>query len=466
MKRSISFLIDKIKLISRLWHFEGLDGHQAVIRLRQPILPIVFLVLLLWYIAAPTNVIIMSVGMLGGLLIVSYIWARKMAANVVCNRKLHYTAFQVGDELEEFVTLTNHSNLPVLWAEFKDHSSIPDYTISSVQATGGGSTTEWRARTICSRRGVYSLGPWEVQMADPFSVFSVHKYYEQREEVIVYPPLAAIPRHLIPRSSAVGSHRPLYQPLSAETTNAVQTRAYIPGDPLRRIHWKSTARHESLFVKVFEPESTSSIWLVPDLDAGVQLGEGSQSTLEMGIILIASLAARILEERLAVGLFALGAQPQIVVPQRGRVHLWSILRALSFLDVLQGESFSETLSQARSVIPDHDLLIAVTPSLSVDWSNALHHVPGNRRSGYTQAILLDPPSFGGSGNSKLLLPGLLELGVDASLIRREDIRPILGAHGALRRWEFTSFGTGRVHVRQVPRLAEVFAGQKEHIGTQ
>jgi hypothetical protein len=54
-----------------------------------------------------------------------------------------------------------------------------------------------------------------------------------------------------------------------------------------------------------------------------------------------------------------------------------------------------------------------------------------------------------------LLGELASLGIQTSLLRREDIRPVLGAFGTLRRWEFKTLGTGRIHVRQAPRQAEM-----------
>jgi hypothetical protein len=49
---------------------------------------------------------------------------------------------------------------------------------------------------------------------------------------------------------------------------------------------------------------------------------------------------------------------------------------------------------------------------------------------------------------------LLEQGVPIHIVRRQDIRPAVGAYGAVRRWEFKTLGTGRVAVLQTPRAAK------------
>ena len=70
-----------------------------------------------------------------------------------------------------------------------------------------------------------------------------------------------------------GEERPLHQPLRAETQDAFTARPYQPGDPLRHIHWPITARHDAPYVKVFEPEDASTVWLLADLDAAAHRPE-------------------------------------------------------------------------------------------------------------------------------------------------------------------------------------------------
>ncbi len=260
--------------------------------------------LLLWYLASPAPAAIMGAAALAGLILCSYLWARSMARQVRGQRRLRYAAFQVGDELEEQVSLTNDSILPAIWAEFYDTANLPGYTVTSVHFADSRSTTSWRDHTTCTRRGLFRLGPWELRLGDPFGVFRVRQVYLEKNEVLVYPPLAPLPERLLPRGQVLGEERPLNQPLRAETQDAFTARPYQPGDPLRHIHWPVTARHDYPHVRVFEPEDSSTVWLVADLDAAAHTGQGSDSSLENMIILLASLAAELLRRRVAVGLLA------------------------------------------------------------------------------------------------------------------------------------------------------------------
>jgi len=426
---------------------------QVSLRVRQWQPFAALLIILVWYLFAPSGVSVTCVTALAGILAASYVWARAMALGLEGKRALHFTALQVGDELEEFVTLTNNSRLPALWIEFVDRSHVPGYNVSSVRAADARSISEWRAHTICTQRGVFTLGPWELLTGDPLGIFSVRQVYTQTEEILVYPPLAVLPAALLPHRHNVGDHRPLHQPLAAETINVVTTRQYFPGDPLHHIHWRTYARQGVPFVKTFEPEASSTIWLIPDLDPTVQLGEGQDSTTETSVVLLASLFAQLLQDRLAVGLFAYTDTEHVIMPQRSQAHLWPLLRALAPLQPAARRPLAETLNRAHALISGSDLLVVVTPSLDPDWPRAIRQLGHSRRAFNAEAILLDPASFGGVGQAETFAPFLADLGIPARVVRRGDIQPISGAYGDLRRWEFITFGTGRVVVRKAPREA-------------
>lgn len=468
----------------------------TTIELRQWLPIIAFGIVLIWYILTPSAVAVMGLVTLGGLLAAAYLWARAMARHVAGSRQLRYAAAQVGDELEEIITLDNASDLPVLWAEFVDRSDLPGYAVASVRAADGHSFIRWRARAICTRRGLFTLGPWELHLGDPFGVFRVRQIYTQPQSLLVYPPLAALPDYLLPHRATVGDHRPLRQPLPTETINAISTRPYSPGDPLRRLHWRTTARRDAPYAKLFEPEATSTVWLIPDFDAAAHLspqmderperseaqrsearpersrriegraapstaaqgaflaedGESLDSTEETMVLLAASLAAQLLRARLAVGLLTRTESLHVVLPRHGQPHLWQILQTLAPLHPpAQPQPLAKTLAQAQSLISARDLLVVITPSLDPEWPRALMRAA--RQRGGAEAILLDPASFGGTGRAETFVPLLVGLGLTAKIVRRGDVRPITASYGALRRWEFMTLGTGRAIARQTPRSA-------------
>jgi uncharacterized protein (DUF58 family) len=413
-----------------------------------------FLVLFLWYLLSMTDEAAMGAAALGGLLLAAFLWARTMARHVTANRTLRYTAMQVGDELEERINLNNNSSLPVLWAEFVDRSELPAYNITSVRATEGYGSRKWTARALCTQRGFFRLGPWELRLGDPFGIFLVRHTFTQLQEILVYPPLAVLPPDLLPHAGSMGEHRPLRQPLLTETIDVITTRPYLPGDPLRRIHWPTTARQGEPYIKGFEPEATSTVWLILDFDADAHLGIGKDSTEETLVILAASLARDMLHRQLTVGLLAFTERPTVVLPKRGQSHLWPILRALAPLHPTSTQPLWQTLMHAKSLLSPRHLAFVITPSLDLTWVRSIKQL--TRHSGTNiKTILLDPASFGGKGQAQVCATRLVEMGVSARVVRREEIRPLDAVYGELRRWEFKTLATGRVVTMQRPREASI-----------
>jgi uncharacterized protein (DUF58 family) len=460
--RRIQHFFQFIKVrIMPWWQIQRAEGGAARIRLNSPAGLVAFGIGLLWYIARPSAVAVVAVIGLGGLLGAGYFYARRMALGLFARRRLSYAAIQVGDEIEEIVTLINRSAFPALWVEFADQSNIPGYSLTSVRAGDSKSSLEWRVHAICTLRGNYHFGPWAMHTSDPFGLFRVTIAYDQKEEILVYPPLAALPAELLPRGRSLGDDRPLLQPLQAESMSALTTRPLIPGDPLRRVHWPTTARRDSLYVKTFDPEASSTLWLIPDLDRSVQRGVGPDSTLETMIILLASLASRFLNERMAVGLIAYAHSPQLVMPSRDKSHLWQILRLLAGLET-SPLPLAQTLAHARTLISGRQRVILVTPSLQPAWTGELQRLGGASRRSGAEVILLDPHSFedapgqeSGTGvrldEAGNLLTYFSSLGIAARVLRRGDIQPFSASYGELNRWEFKTGGTGRAFARRAPR---------------
>jgi uncharacterized protein (DUF58 family) len=387
-----------------------------------------FLATFAWYIASPSQVVTMALAVLGGILLAGFLWARAMAGEVRGKRRLRFAAMQVGDELEEEVSLWNGSWLPVLWAEFVDRSNIPGYTLSSVRAADPHSSTEWRVHTTCTRRGVYNLGPWELRLGEPLGIFRVRQVYLQRQEILVYPQLAVLPPRLLFHRGALGDSRPLNQPLPAETIASTSVRAYVPGDPLRHIHWRTSARRFEPFVKVFAPEAASSIWLAPDFDSANHSGEGPDSSEEMLVTVTASLAANLLlQHNLSVGMLANTEKEIVVLPRRSQAHLWPILQALAPLRIAAGHPLEETLARARSLISGNDLLIVITPSIQPGWIAPMRWFSRSQGgASRAEVILLAPDSSDKTGDAEKFISLLLEQGIPASLLHHEDLQLISG----------------------------------------
>jgi len=401
-----------------------------------------------------------------GILVIGYLWSRNLAFTVKAIRKLRYAAVQVGDEMEELITIQNTGWLPLWWIAVEDESDFPGYSIGVVRSVSAASKAEWRVNLICQKRGVFQLGPWRWVSSDPFGIFTIQRTYESAQTMVVYPPMAALSNANIQYGKQSGDLRPLNLPILAESIQATQTRSYQPGDPLRRIHWRTSARREILYVKTFDPDAVSRVWLVPDFDSAVhnvtdrREEEWENSTEETMILLVSALAGQLINEHRAVGLFTGIDSAQIVMPQRGTAQLWNILAALAPLHATRPLPFSDNLSRSARIISPNDLMVAITPSISIDWVYTLAQISRRHSGSEAWAFLLERENFGLDGNTNTISDVAKTMGINTRIVHKGEVKIIPGSMGALRKWEYITTGTGKAVVRNRPRFAEELDGHK------
>jgi uncharacterized protein (DUF58 family) len=338
----------------------------------------------------------------------SYAWARTLRDRVSATRQTTGAWVVAGDQLREQFTLTNLGLLPVLWARVRDGSAVPGYRADRVESAGPGSQRTWTIAGVCQRRGVFRVGPWDLQMADPLGFFEVIHHYPATTTIMVYPRAAHLPNLQLPRGRAPG-RAAVSERAPAETISVGDLREYIPGDSLRRVHWRATAHHGRLMVREFDREPTGDLWLIVDMDAGVQAGQGAEATQEYAVILAASLAAQFIRqgERRAVGLLISGQQPAVLPPGRGQAQFWCILHALAEAEPAPDRPLAAFLDGARSILGSGRTLVVITPSQESAWAASVLAlaVRGNAPA----ALLLDGTTFDPPRGAAEALLGLRSL---------------------------------------------------------
>jgi uncharacterized protein (DUF58 family) len=298
--------------------------------------------------------------------------------------------------------------LPVLWARVWDRSEVPGYRVDRVETAEPGGQRSWTTAGMCRRRGVFRLGPWDVEMGDPLGFFKVMQHHPESTTIMVYPRASRLPDLELPRGRAPGRSTSSLR-ANEETILVGGLRQYVPGDPLRRVHWKATARHDELMVHEFDREPSGDVWLILDMDAAVQAGEEAEATQEYGVILAASLAAHFLRqgERRAVGLVASGRNPVVLPPGHGQDQLWRILEALALVEPAAGLPLADLIRQSGPSFGSGRTLVILTPSQDPAWGAPL--LPLIARGNAPSAVLLDATTFDPPGGSPESLLGLRSL---------------------------------------------------------
>ena len=107
----------------------------------------------------------------------------------------------------------------------------------------------------------------------------------------------------------------------------VDVREYLPGDDLRSIDWKVTARMGRPFVKKFVEERELTVILCVDASGSGYFGTRSQFKLEQAAQVAATLAFSAVKNNDKVGLlFFSDRVEKYVPPRKGRRHVMRLIR--------------------------------------------------------------------------------------------------------------------------------------------
>ena len=376
------------------------------------------------------------------LLITSWAWSKLSLRGVVLERRTRSRRAHVGQIFEERFTVENTGRVPQLWLQIRDHSDLPGSQGSRILTLiGAKERRSYRIRTRLVQRGVFSLGPTEIVSGDLFGLFPVSRRMPSEGSLLVYPMMVDVhafpsPPGLLPGGEAL--RRRTHQ----VTPNAAGVREYVPGDPLNRIHWRSTARRDELIVKEFELDPMAQIWMFLDAEASVQAEEPYSppseaveatwspwreiqlppSTEEYGVTIAASLAQHFIRGDRAVGLVsyqhpARGA-PDVLPPDRGSRQFGKILEALAPLRAEGELSISALVTAHAQHIPRGSTIIVITPSVEGEVTLAADMLV--RRGLRPVVVLLDAASFGGSEGTAELSDAIAALGVRVCVVAEGD----------------------------------------------
>jgi uncharacterized protein (DUF58 family) len=416
-----TFSFSKIRLHSRLW-------------------PVLTAVLILVQLFWPSRAWMTMIIIVGGVWVIGFLWTLTLARHLYLERALRYGWAQVGDRLEERFTVINDSFAPALWLEIDDHSNLPDYVAGRVTSIGSNAALEWKTEGICSRRGLFTLGPTTLRSGDPLGLCSLEIEQPNSTVLLVLPPVLPLPPIEIAAGGRTGAGRKTRRS-ALETTVSVETvREYAPGDPFKAIHWPTSARRDSLFVRQFEHTPSSDWWVFLDLQEEAQAGSGTASTTEHGIILAASLVDKGIRQGNTVGLVACGKELAWVAPQKTSGHLMSILRTLAVIQ--PGEMpLAELLTTAQHSIHPGASLIIITPNVKGDWAGPMLQLI--RQGIAPTVLLLDPESFGKEESAEGVLHFLTESGITNNIVHRELLDRPEARPGTQGKWEWRVVGRGK-----------------------
>lgn len=322
------------------------------------------------------------------------LWSRHSLDNVRYERVIPEDRAFPGDPMRLTLRLVNDKLLPVPWIEVRDAfpenvlppeehvspAAYPNYVMLSRSThMSWYERINWPIEFTAPPRGFYRLGPAELYAGDLFGFFPTEREDRHRDGLIVYPRIYSMEDLGLPSRRPFGERKGRER-IFEDPGRISGTREYRPGDPMRRIDWKGTARRQALQSRVYEPSSTHHLMIALNVHTLAHTWEGYiPELLERLLSAAGSVAKYGIDAGYAVGIAANGSFPDSDRPLRVPVgsssdQLMRILEALAVIGPLTLVPLQTILDREAQAYSFGATLVCITARMDASLAASLMRI--------------------------------------------------------------------------------------------
>ena len=329
----------------------------------------------------------------GGL---SRLWSRLALEELYYERRLEHTRIFVGESTQLRLSLANRKLLPVPWLEVQERFATPMEVLGGAVHPSGVPRTvvlyrntslapneelSWPLTLRAVERGYYRIGATRLRSGDLFGFFDREREVGGRSALVVYPQTVPLPQLTLVHARPFGEQRGGH-PVFEDPERVVGLRDYLPGDPLKRVDWKATARAARLVSRVYEPSRTRAVVVALNITPLPENTFGSNlRLLERSVVVAASVAVAAFEERSALGLVANGSfqdadRPIRIGAGRSPEQLNRVLEALAMISGFTTSRLADELTGRARALPAGATVVVVSAVLDEALAASLRRLRG------------------------------------------------------------------------------------------
>ncbi|MCD6638961.1 MAG: DUF58 domain-containing protein [Nocardioides sp.] len=315
---------------------------------------------------------------------------------------LHPPRTVAGNEVGVRVTLTRDGGVP-LWNPLVRIPTIEDTAWVRPTSLRRGQQRSHTLVLPTTRRGVFPIGPAAFLRTDPLGL--LRRWREAAPAVDLYV------RPVIVGLDALGLGQ--MRDLEGAATDQISMndlafhalREYVPGDDMRHVHWRSSARAGEVLVRQYQDSRRNHVGVVVDL-AGAAYGKDPRPGFELAASVAASLVSAAAADGQQITLLA-GEER---MPGRSG-H--DVLDALCRIEPVDEPTLTEDLVVAATVASDASILFVVTGGHhgdDDDTAAALWLLPPDTRGVVIRAVPgVEPGVVWAQGREVLTVGALADL---------------------------------------------------------
>ncbi|MBW3668539.1 MAG: DUF58 domain-containing protein [Actinobacteria bacterium] len=321
------------------------------------------------------------------LVVVSYLVAPRRL-RLSGDREGLFPRAQEGDRLDVRVLLTAKRSVSTFVLEERVPERLGTSVRVPIAKLSSGDAVEHRYGLRCARRGVYNIGPLVAIAGDPLGLSQRETLIAEPFELLVHPRVELVNDRPLTRQF---EDPPIRPPVSKPWPSGLEfygMREYVPGDDLRRIVWRASARTGTIMVREAEQGITDKVVMVLDTNRASHSrdGEGFSESFEAGIRVAASIGVKHLRDGYEVRCETNGGP--LTRPLRGAGSQLILLDGLARLEHSRN-SLSNALMRLL-VSPQRDAHhVIITPRLETDEAARLRLLVNRGVSVLVVALIWD-----------------------------------------------------------------------------
>jgi uncharacterized protein (DUF58 family) len=223
-------------------------------------------------------------------------------------------------------------------------------------------------------RGDHRFGDLFLRTRGPWGLAMRQARIAAAKTVRAYPDLRALAREsLFPAHPQLESGLSRLRRSLGEGRAFESLREYVPGDDVRSIDWKATAKRSRPIARQYEPERNQTVMLLVDCGRHMVSRVGKRTKLDFTIDASLRLARATLDRGDQVGLCAFGAKILAYLPpKKGRLQLRALVDLLVPLQPeLEESDYDSAFGLAASRQRRRALMATFTDVLDEDSSRSL-----------------------------------------------------------------------------------------------
>ena len=306
--------------------------------------------------------------------------SRARSPNLTITRRLNPLRSFGGESIKVTLEILNNMNVQI------NELCLEDQVPSSLRLESGSNfftlslnpleRTEHFYAISAPRRGRYTLGPLKATAMDLMRFRQYSETIPGQDIVMVFPQVEDLgkvdvtARRVGPWPGSIPSRN------VGPGTEFFELRLYSPGDELRRINWKASARQARLVTNEFESEHVTDVLVALDCSETVLSSVFSFDAEEFEVNLAASLCSQLLLQGNRVGLMIYGAERTWVPPAFGKRQLLRILSGLTIAKagraIIPIDFAVETIVNA--VLPARSVIAFISPLMGDEIIEVIRNV--------------------------------------------------------------------------------------------